>query len=299
MSTDWLRLPHPLTRPPYVNPWGREFPSIPKRAHDDMESGDAAEPAEPASKRPALSTRLNGVNSQDDVMMGDTQNVCSPLPNRSGQLNPSLPCGTHHDCGSDFMGEGDDDSHMSISWLARSTVHEYITPCLGKAQAGVSYWYRMPSTSPQGATLPKQSGGKPMQDMSLLPSQTFFHINEMITAKRSKFRFKHDTMLELFARVVRTGCGSDSPGDFQCFQFEDLFGGQPYLSGFMSFNRAETPLRCESHPFLIAAATEDKCYCLGKLVEDVHAPLGWSILIRDIQPVTWEVIRSVHAHMGK
>ncbi|KAK4081065.1 uncharacterized protein Triagg1_2597 [Trichoderma aggressivum f. europaeum] len=33
--------------------------------------------------------------------------------------------------------------------------------------------------------------------------------------------------------------------------------------------------------------------------EDLAAPLRWSLIIHDIQPVSWETIRSVHADLGK
>lgn len=186
---------------------------------------------------------------------------------------------------------------VSSAYFYWASIHEHIKESLCK-ETGGSYWYRMPSSGQQESLSPSTFYGKRIQDMGLFPDKTFFHINEMINAKKCKF-FGLDATFELFARVVHTGCGVSPPGSFQCFKLEDLFSGQPYMSGIMMFKKKESPIYCESSPFLAATKTEDKCYCLCEVIEDDRSELGWSLYIHDIQPVTWETIRSVHANMGK
>jgi hypothetical protein len=145
---------------------------------------------------------------------------------------------------------------------------------------------------------------KSIQDMRLAPSMTFFHINEMILAK--KLPFTGGAVYELFARVVNYGC-ADFPPHYQYFQLEDLFGGQPYLSGLLirfndGIDRNEQRgcyIECEATQFAGETKSEGKCYCLCEPVEDSSSEFGWSIYIREIRPVTWETIRSVHAHLRK
>lgn len=177
-----------------------------------------------------------------------------------------------------------------IWWLGFMTVEEHIKDSLCK-ETGGSYWYQTSSSDQQG---PNE---KLIQNMRLDPRNTFFHIREMINARnRSSYGSKE---VVLFARVVHTGCGGFDYKSFQCFKLEDLFGGTPHISGIMMFKDKESPIYCESSPFLAATKTEDKCYCLCEIVEDEKAPLRRSLVIHDIQPVSWETIRSVHANLDK
>lgn len=167
---------------------------------------------------------------------------------------------------------------------------------------GASYVYRMPSSGPQEPVSFSTIDGKDIPRMMLRPGLTFFHINEVTISKKA---FQNGrTTFGLFARVVRAGCGSDEywPKDFQCFQLEDLFGGQPYLSGITFFEETESPLRRQPSLFVQAGENEDKCFCLCQYVnEECHVPgtrLGWGVYIHEILPVTWETIRIVHTQVG-
>lgn len=144
---------------------------------------------------------------------------------------------------------------------------------------------------------------KHIRDMRLEPSMTFFHINEMILAK--KLPMTGGAVYELFARVMNYGCADYFSPHYQYFQLEDLFGGMPYLSGlvlrFWSDRSTQKgcSVECEATQFESAIEAEGKCYCVCEPVQDDSSELGWSIYIREIQPVTWETIRSVHAHLRK
>ncbi|KAL7929616.1 hypothetical protein V8C35DRAFT_315295 [Trichoderma chlorosporum] len=270
------------------------YEGVEKRSRD--EAGLDKE-AEPAPKRPALSTWLDSANSQD-IDMGDPNichsppgNFCSSIPGKFHVREPKSP--PRHWDPADTSNWGP----FGVSWEPE-TVCQYIKDSLCK-ETGGSYWYRMPSSDQRKSDLPNTLHGKSMQDMRLVPNKTFFHINEMIQAKNEKFRWNEEPMFELFARVVHTGCGVNSFESFQSFELEDLFGGQPYMSGLMMFAMKESPIYCESSPFLVATKEDDKCYCLCQVVDDQHAALGRSLNIHDIQPVSWETIRSVHANMSK
>ncbi|OPB36300.1 hypothetical protein A0O28_0053790 [Trichoderma guizhouense] len=252
-----------------------------KRLREESDSNDVAEPD---SKRPAISMGLGDANSQDidmsaiNICLSPPGNFCSTSPGKFHVVDPPKPGGW-----------GPDDDHI-WSFLECETVEEHIKDSLCK-ETGGSYWYRMSSPNQQG---PNE---KLIQDMSLVPGKTFFHIGDMINAKNRNFCGSE--LVELFARVVHTGCGGFGFKSFQCFRLEDLFGGKPYISGIMMFKDTESPIYCESSPFLAAAKTEDKCYCLCEIVEDDKTALRWSLHIYDIQPVSWEAIRSVHANLGK
>lgn len=131
---------------------------------------------------------------------------------------------------------------------------------------------------------------------------TFFHINEMILAKKRPLT--GGAVYELFARVVNYGCANFS-SHYQYFQLEDLFGGTPYLSGLLMrfwLDRSKQKgcsTECEATQFESVTEAEGKCYCVCEPVHDSSSELGFSIYIREIRPVTWETIRSVHAHVTK
>ncbi|KAL6827790.1 hypothetical protein V8C40DRAFT_205549 [Trichoderma camerunense] len=252
-----------------------------KRQREELDSNDVAEPD---SKRPAISMGLGDANSQDidmsaiNICLSPPGNFCSTSPGKFHVVDPPSPGGWRPD---------DDHIWRALHW---STVEDHIKDSVCK-ETGGSYWYRMSSPNQQG---PNE---KLIQDMGLIPAKTFFHISDMINAKkRSSYGTK---LVELFARVVHTGCGGFDRKSFQCFRLEDLFGGKPYISGIMMFKDTESPIYCESSPFLAATKTEDKCYCLCDIVEDDNAMLRWSLYIYDIQPVSWETIRSVQANLGK
>ncbi|KAL6696771.1 hypothetical protein J3F84DRAFT_307784 [Trichoderma pleuroticola] len=253
-----------------------------KRPREESDSNDVAEPD---SKRPAISMGLGDVNSQDidmsaiNICLCPPGNFCSTSPGKFHVVDPPSLAGG--------WGPDDDDIWRDFAW---STVEEHIKDSLCK-ETGGSYWYRMSSPNQQG---PNE---KLIQAMRLVPGETFFHISEVINAKNR--RSYGSSLIELFARVVHTGCGGFNYKSFQCFKLEDLFGGKPHISGIMMFKDKESPIYCESSPFLAATKTEDKCYCLCEMVEDDKAALGWSLYIYDIQPVSWETIRTVHADLGK
>ncbi|KAL7960089.1 hypothetical protein V8C34DRAFT_77255 [Trichoderma compactum] len=252
-----------------------------KRPREELDSNGVAEPN---SKRPAIYMGLGDVNSQDidmsaiNVCLCPPGNFCSTSPGKFHVVDPPS---------SPNWGPDDDEIWRDLEW---STVEAHIKHSLCKEMGG-SYWYRMSSPNQQG---PNE---KLIQDMRLVPGNTFFHLGEMMTT-RENGSYGSD-LFELFARVVHTGCGGFGCKSFQCFRLEDLFGGQPYISGIMMFKDTESPIYCESSPFLAATKTEDKCYCRCRVVEDKKATLGWSLYIYDIQPVSWETIRSVHADLGK
>lgn len=224
-----------------------------------------------------LHFHLTDTNKQN-ICLSPPGNFCSTSPGKFHVVAPPSPGGWRPD---------DDHIWRALNW---STVEDYIKDSLCK-ETGGSYWYRMSSSDQQG---PNE---KLIQDIRLDPRNTFFHIREMINARnRSSYGTKEYV---LFARVVHTGCGGFGHKSFQCFKLEDLFGGKPHISGIMMFKDKESPIYCESSPFLAATKTEDKCYCLCELVEDEHALLRRSLYIYDIQPVSWETIRSVHANLGK
>ncbi|KAL5091395.1 hypothetical protein Trisim1_003003 [Trichoderma cf. simile WF8] len=252
-----------------------------KRQREESDSNDVAEPD---SKRPANSMGLGNANSQDidmsaiNICLSPPGNFCSTSPGKFHVVDPPSSGRWRPD---------DDHIWSALHW---STVEDHIKDSLCK-ETGGSYWYRMSSSDQQG---PNE---KLIQDIRLDPRNTFFHIREMINARhRISYGSKE---VVLFARVVHTGCGGFYHKSFQCFKLEDLFGGKPHISGIMMFKDKESPIYCESSPFLAATKTEDKCYCLCELVEDDKAALGWSLYIHDIQPVSWETIRSVHANLGK
>ncbi|KAL7788742.1 hypothetical protein V8C43DRAFT_105930 [Trichoderma afarasin] len=253
-----------------------------KRPRDESDTNDAAEPD---SKRPTISLGLGDANSQDidmsaiNICLSPPGNFCSTSPGKFHVVDPPPP---------DPWCPDDDHIWRALTW---STVEDHIKDSLCK-ETGGSYWYRMSSPNQQGPS------EKLIQDMEFIPSQTFFHISEMIHAKNRRY-FGSQYVFELFARVVHTGCGGFDWKSFQCFKLEDLFGGKPHINGIMMFKDKESPIYCESSPFLAATKTEDKCYCRCSVVEDERAALGWSLYIYDIQPVSWETIRSVHANLGK
>lgn len=224
---------------------------------------------------------LANTNKQN-VCLCPPGNFCSTSPGKFHVVDPPSPSAWGG------IGRDDDNIWWSLNW---STVEDHIKDSLCK-ETGGSYWYRMSSPNQQG---PNE---KLIQDMRLVPGQTFFHISEMVNANKRR-SFCSGSAFELFARVVHTGCGGFNYKSFQCFKLEDLFGGKPHISGIMMFKDKESPIYCESSPFLAATKTEDKCYCLCEVVEDEAASLRWSLIIHDIQPVTWETIRSVHAGLGK
>lgn len=69
--------------------------------------------------------------------------------------------------------------------------------------------------------------------MRLKPFKTFFHLSEMLEAKISTFKHSHNTVFELFARVIYSS--RENFGHVQYFQFRDLFEeSPPFLSGAIS-----------------------------------------------------------------
>ncbi|QYS95635.1 hypothetical protein H0G86_002913 [Trichoderma simmonsii] len=232
-----------------------------------------------------MSLGLGDANSHDidmsaiNICLCPPGNFCSTSPGKFHVVDPPL----RHEWGPQ------DHDHYAL-WFDFMTVEDHIKDSLCK-ETGGSYWYRTSSSDQQG---PNE---KLIQNMRLDPRNTFFHIREMINAmNRISYYSKK---VELFARVVHTGCGGFDCKSFQCFKLEDLFGGKPHISGIMMFKDKESPIYCESSPFLAATKTEDKCYCLCEIVEDEKAPLRRSLVIHDIQPVSWETIRSVHGNLGK
>ncbi|EHK23932.1 uncharacterized protein TRIVIDRAFT_221180 [Trichoderma virens Gv29-8] len=254
-----------------------------KRSRDDLDSSDVAEPA---SKRPALFTGRDDMSSQD-FDMGNTNicpspgNFCSSSPSNSHVLGPPSPSPRDAD---------DYNSWGILRWVG---VEEYTKESLCKERGG-SYWYRMPSVL-QGPPSPTTFNEKLIQDMNLFPDKTFFRISEMINARKNMYFGSRKSVFELFARVVHTGCGGFNFQTFQSFKLGDLYGATPNIGGIMMFKGKESPIYCESSPFLAATKTDDKCYCLCEVVEDGMAALGWSLYIYDIQPVTWEIIQSADA----
>lgn len=70
-------------------------------------------------------------------------------------------------------------------------------------------------------------------NMRLKPHKTFFHLSEMLEAKMSTFKYSHETVFELFARVIYSS--RENFGHIQYFQFRDLFEeSPPFLSGALS-----------------------------------------------------------------
>ncbi|KAL7907201.1 hypothetical protein GGI35DRAFT_82514 [Trichoderma velutinum] len=258
-----------------------------KRPREELDTNDVAEPA---SKRPVTSMGLGDVNSQD-IEMGDS-GICRYPPSNFSSSAVDI----FHAYGSKpppiSLDLGDTPGWGALTFMEGGSVYEYIKDSLCK-ESGGSYWYRTSSFSQQG---PNE---KLIRDMRLVPGKTFFHINPMITAQKEISSRFEEPIIELFARVVHTGCGVCSSESFQCFELEDFFPGQPYLSGLMRFEKRESPIYCESSPFLATTKADDKCYCLCQVVEDEKAALGWSLIIHDIQPVSWETIRSVYAGLGK
>ncbi|KAL7951901.1 hypothetical protein V8C42DRAFT_305564 [Trichoderma barbatum] len=260
---------------------------IQKRSRDEMDSGGEAEPA---SKRRALSTRVDDVDFQDVDMSGT--NICQSTPGNSCSSSPGKFYVLHSSESPPWWGS-QGGNWSGLSWCSVFELsNEY-----SYKDTGGSYWYRVASSNQQAPCSSSTSNEKLIQDMSLLPNKTFFHINELMNA-RKRSRIGGDDVVELFARVVYTGCGHSFPS-FQRFELEDLCGGRPPIRGVMMFKDEESPIYCESSPFLAAENTDDKCYCLCQVEEDRGSSLGWSLYIYDIQPVSWETIRSAHANMGK
>ncbi|PTB68315.1 hypothetical protein BBK36DRAFT_1157983 [Trichoderma citrinoviride] len=143
--------------------------------------------------------------------------------------------------------------------------------------------------------------------MKLLPGKTFFYIDEMINSIKDGLNGTDGKrpLFELFAGVAHTGCGGGGIDrrniwkygtKFQYFQLEDLFGGPPFITGVKEFTEHDY---LETTEFLRATKADDKCYCLCEVVRDGQSELGWSLYIHEIQPVSWETMRSAHASMGR
>lgn len=75
-----------------------------------------------------------------------------------------------------------------------------------------------------------ESANHGLGDLMLKPSQTFFHVGEMLEAKASMFHNSPDFVFQLFARVL---CSRrENFGHKQYFQFRDLFKeSPPFLNG--------------------------------------------------------------------
>ncbi|PTB43999.1 hypothetical protein M441DRAFT_338811 [Trichoderma asperellum CBS 433.97] len=273
-----------------------------KRSHDNIEPGAAAEPA---WKRPALPSGLPA-RCQDAEASGDID--MEESSNASVSTKSDLDCLSQRTLSQSSAGADEADIHGPFSkHFARisGSIHEFVMKHVTPRSDG-SYIYAS-SWPPISAGIASYGTAntfqeKSIQDMRLEPSMTFFHINEMILAKKQPFT--SGAVYELFARVVNFGC-ADFPPHYQYFQLEDLFGGMPYLSGLILRFWADRSIQqgcsieCEATQFASVTEAEGKCYCVCEPVQDSSAELGWSIYIREIRPVTWETIRSVHAHLRK
>ncbi|KAL6896993.1 hypothetical protein GGI43DRAFT_409932 [Trichoderma evansii] len=275
-----------------------------KRSHDNIEPGAVAEPAWKRFVLPTgLPARCQDPQASGDIEMEESSNTGVSTGSELGC--PSQQTLSESSAGAD---EADSRKPFSIKYMyTNGSLYEFVMKHLTPRSDG-SYVYAScwppnssaiaPSDSP---TLFKE---KRIRDMRLEPSMTFFHINEMILAK--KLPFTSGAVYELFARVVNFGC-ADFPPHYQYFQLEDLFGGMPHLSGVLMrfksgvdrYAQKGCSTECEAAQFASATEAEGKCYCLCEPVQDSRSELGWSIYIREIQPVTWETIRSVHAHLRK
>lgn len=294
-----------------------------KRGHDDIEPGAVAEPV---WKRPALPTglpaRYQNAELSGDVEMEESVSWSNRLRRlrinlaNSNKPNTGLSTGSELDClpqqifseSSEGANEAGSHEPFSIKYMkTHGSVYEYVMKHLTPTSDG-SYVYAS-SWPPKSLEIapsdsPNLFKEKRIRDMRLDPSMTFFHINEMILAKKRPFT--GGAIYELFARVVNFGC-ADFPPHYQYFQLEDLFGGMPHLSGLLlrfkpgvdRYKQKGCSAECEATHFANATEAEGKCYCLCEPVPDSSSELGWSIYIREIQPVTWETIRSVHAHLRK
>ncbi|KAL7899745.1 hypothetical protein HDV64DRAFT_277378 [Trichoderma sp. TUCIM 5745] len=275
-----------------------------KRSHDNVEPGAVAEPV---WKRPALPTgfpaRFQNAEYSGDIEMQESVNT-------SVSTGSELDCLPQHNFpeSSEAPNEAGSYEPFSIKYMkTHGSVYEFVMKHLTPRSDGTYvYASSWPPKSVAIATSdsPKLFKEKRIRDMRLDPSMTFFHINEMILAK--KLPFTGGAVYELFARVVNFGC-ADFPPHYQYFQLEDLFGGMPHLNGvLMRFKsgvdrqkQKGCSTECEATHFANATEAEGKCYCLCEPVPDSLSELGWSIYIREISPVTWETIRSVHAHLRK
>ncbi|PON28591.1 hypothetical protein TGAM01_v202438 [Trichoderma gamsii] len=270
-----------------------------KRPHDDIEPGAVAEPA---WKRHALPTGLPARYPNAEIT-GDVE--MEESLNNGVSTGKELGCLLQQTLPESSEGANEAGSHepFSIRYMKpHGSVYEFVMKHLTPRSDG-SYVYAS-TWPPKFGTTTSDSPKFPFRDMRLEPSTTFFHINEMILAK--KLPFTDGAVYELFARVVNFGC-ADFPPHYQYFQLEDLFGGMPHLSGVLMryksgvdwYKQKGCSVECEATHFAVATEAEGKCYCLCEPVPDSSSELGWSIYIREIQLVTWETIRSVHAHLRK
>ncbi|KAK1248793.1 hypothetical protein MKX08_007013 [Trichoderma sp. CBMAI-0020] len=271
-----------------------------KRSHDTIEPDAVAEPAWKRLAVPSgLPARCQDAESSCDVEMEET-------PNADTSVDSGLDCLSQHTPSKGSGGVNEVDSLSPfVKHYARlcGSIHEFVMKHVAPRSDG-SYVYASswPPNPPviEGTSIVLRE--KNIRDMRLEPSMTFFHINEMILAK--KLPMTGGAVYELFARVVNYGCADLSP-HYQYFQLEDLFGGMPYLSGLLIrtwidwSTRKGCSVECEATQFASATEAEGKCYCVCEPVQDDSSELGWSIYIREIQPVTWETIRSVHAQLRK
>lgn len=255
---------------------------------------DAADEMQPAFKRPALAERLEAAAARQEVVMSEaaagdeSSRICPHIPKRPWQQEDALKdTGGWPGCGPTEV--------LQFYGLA---VEEFIKHW-DLQDAHGSYWYQRWPTQ-QGNPPPCTLHEMPIQAMKLLPGKTFFYIDEMVNSiqQRVNGTDKEPLLFELFAGVAHTGYGGSGEWGqkFQYFQLEDLFGGPPYITGVKMFTHGEYH---ETRDFLKATKADDNCYCLCEVMQDGESELGWSLVIHEIQPVSWETMRCAHASIGK
>ncbi|TFA99640.1 hypothetical protein CCMA1212_008379 [Trichoderma ghanense] len=287
---EWLRPAH--WAPPSMIPPSRDPRAVQKRSSDEM---DAADEAEPAFKRPALAERLEAVARQDVAMSEAAAGVaiCPHMQKRPWRQEDAFSDTT--------LWPMDDEcsSTLGSGYFQELSMEKYIRISRPQDTDG-AYWYKRMGPIHQGHPPPCSLHEISIQDMKLLPGKTFFYIDEMINSIKNEVKGADGEPLvfELFAAVAHAGCsGHDNWGPkFQFFQLEDLFGGPPYITGLKAFTYHDY---YESSEILRATKADDKCYCLCEVVRDGQSELGWSLLIHELQPVSWETMLSANANMGK
>ncbi|KAL7812889.1 hypothetical protein V8C44DRAFT_328312 [Trichoderma aethiopicum] len=286
--------------------------AVAKRSSDQM---DAADEVEPASKRPALAERLAAAVARQDVAMSEAaagdgaSGICRHLQKRPWRKEDAFTDTSWWKMNDSSWWKVDESSPWKMDDSSRSalgseyfqgqSMEEYIKSHEPQDTDG-AYWYKRIRPVREGHPPTCSLHEISVQDMKLLPGKTFFYIDEMINSIKNEVKEADGRPLvfELFAAVAHAGWsrGSNLGQKFQYFQLEDLFGGPPFITGLKAFTFDDYE---ESAEFLKATKADDKCYCLCEVIQDGQSELGWSLVIHEIQPVTWETMRSAHASMGK
>lgn len=268
---------------------------------------DAADEVEPASKRPALAERLAAAVARQDVAMSEAaagvemSGICPHLQKRPWRKEDAFTDATWWKMSHFSWWEMYEPSRSALGseYFQGQSMEEYIKFHESQDTDG-AYWHKRIRPIQEGQPPTCSLHEISIHDMKLLPGKTFFYIDEMINSIKNEVKEADGRPLvfELFAAVAHAGWSRGGNGEpkFQYFQLEDLFGGPPFITGLKAFTSDDYE---ESAEFLKATKADDKCYCLCEVIQDGQSELGWSLVIHEIQPVTWETMRSAHASMGK